>query len=248
LKKPSKMSEYLFGRKPVLEALKAGRSLNKVLFLKGSRGMEELLKLAKEKRIVFDFIDRKQLDKLSLHQNHQGVVAFAASHEYSTVEDILSRANAADELPFLIILDGIEDPHNLGAIIRSADACGVHGVVIPKHRAVGLTSTVSKTSAGAIEHVPVARVTNLNYAIKDLSDQRVFVMGLDQDAKQDYHKVDFKLPLALVIGGEGKGLSQQVKKNCELLIKIPMVGKINSLNASVAAAVVMQEVLRQRSL
>lgn len=236
----------LIGRRPVLEALKAKKPINRILLSKDSGGLSEIIELAKRAGVIFEFVDKKALDRISQSPKNQGVVAMAAAHEYVEVEDILAAARARDELPFIILLDQIEDPHNLGAIIRSAEASGAHGVVTLKRRAVGLTETVAKTSAGALMHLPVARVNNLNDVIRKLKEQRIWVFGLDEEGEQAFDRADFKLPLALVIGGEGKGLSRLVRENCDFLVKIPMHGQVNSLNASVAAAIVMFEVARQR--
>jgi len=245
------MSDLIEGRHPVLESLKAGRPINKIMLANNTGRndiLAEIMHLSKQKGIRVEYVEKTALDRLSeTGGKHQGIIAYAAAHQYVEVEDILASAHAKSEAPFIILLDGIEDPHNLGAIIRTADAAGAHGVVILKHRAVGLTSIVAKASAGAVEHVPVARVNNLNDCIRKLKEQRIWVMGLDEAGEIDIKKADFKLPLALVIGREGAGLSRLVKENCEMLIKIPMKGKINSLNASVAAGVVMYEVVRQRS-
>lgn len=243
------MSELIEGRHPVLEILKAGKPINKIVMAKRLGRHDVLGKivyLAKQKNIRIEYVEKHILDKMSEGRKNQGVVAFISAQEYLEVEDILAEVHAKGEVPFLILCDGLEDPHNLGAIIRTADAAGVHGIVIPKHHAAGLTAVVAKVSAGAIAYVPVARVNNLNECIRKLKDSHVWVMGLDGTAEVDYTKADFKLPLALVIGGEGEGLSRMVRENCEILVKIPMKGKINSLNASVAAAVVMYEVVRQR--
>ncbi len=237
------------GRHPVLECLKAGKPLNKILIARriGRHDIiSQIVQLAKQKSIRVEYAERSILQKLCGGRNHQGVIAFIAEAEYVEVDDLLAIAHAKGEVPFIILLEGIEDPHNLGAIIRTADAAGAHGIVIPKFRAAGLTAVVSKVSAGAVAHVPVARVSNMNDCIKKLKEQRVWVMGLDGEATIEFTKADFKLPLALVVGGEGKGLSRMAKENCEMLVKIPMKGHINSLNASVAAAVVMYEVVRQR--
>jgi len=243
------MSDLIEGRQPVLECLKAQRPINKILLAKNIErhgAIAQILHLSKQSGLVVEFVDQKALDRLSLSGRHQGVMAFTAAHKYTEIEDILAAAHAKDQPLFLILLDGIEDPNNLGAIIRTADAAGAHGVVTLKHRAVGLTAAVARSSAGAIEHMPVARVTNLNDCIRKLKEQRVWVAGLDEQAEIEFTRADFKLPLALVVGGEGKGLSRLVKENCDFLVKIDMAGKINSLNASVAAAVVMYEVVRQR--
>lgn len=240
------MSEMLIGRQAVLEALKAKKPVNKILFSREAGGLSEIIKLAKRASVAFEFVDRKALDRVSLSRKHQGVVAFTAAHEYVELEDILAAAQAKNELPFIILLDQIEDPHNLGAIIRSAEGAGAHGVVTLKRRAVGLTETVAKTSAGALMHLPVARVNNLNEVIRKLKEQRIWVFGLDEQGEMDFDKADYKIPLALVVGGEGKGLSRLVREGCDFLVKIPLYGRINSLNASVAAAIVMFEVARQR--
>ncbi|MBI5700090.1 23S rRNA (guanosine(2251)-2'-O)-methyltransferase RlmB [Candidatus Saganbacteria bacterium] len=240
------MSEMLIGRQPVLEALKAKKPINRILLSKAAGGLTEIIDLAKQARVIFEFVDKKALDRISQSSKNQGVVAFASAHEYVEVEDILAAAQARDQLPFIVLLDQIEDPHNLGAIIRSAEAAGAHGVVTLKRRAVGLTETVAKTSAGALMHLPVARVNNLNDVILKLKEQRIWVFGLDEEGEAVFDKADFKLPLALVVGGEGQGLSRLVRERCDFLVKIPMHGKVNSLNASVAAAIVMFEVARQR--
>lgn len=236
----------LIGRQPVLEALKAKKPINRILLSKAAGGLTEIIDLAKQARVIFEFVDKKALDRISQSSKNQGVVAFASAHEYVEVEDILAAAQARDQLPFIVLLDQIEDPHNLGAIIRSAEAAGAHGVVTLKRRAVGLTETVAKTSAGALMHLPVARVNNLNDVILKLKEQRIWVFGLDEEGEAVFDKADFKLPLALVVGGEGQGLSRLVRERCDFLVKIPMHGKVNSLNASVAAAIVMFEVARQR--
>jgi 23S rRNA (guanosine2251-2'-O)-methyltransferase len=176
------------------------------------------------------------------------VIAFASAKGYVDIHDLIDISRSKNEPAFYVMLDGLEDPHNLGAIIRTADAAGVHGVIIPERRSVGLTETVTKVSAGAIEYVPVARVVNLNNAIRTLKENDVWVIGVDEDSKKPYTEIDFTLPTALVIGGEGKGISRLVKENCDEVVSIPMKGKISSLNASVAAGVVMYEVLKQRSL
>lgn len=239
----------ILGRHPVLECMLAERPVNKIILAKDldkSDIISRILALAKKTQIRVEFVDKKALDRLAEGQHHQGVVAFAAAHEYVEVEDIIAAAKAKSEDPFIILLDNLEDPHNLGAILRTADAAGAHGVVITKHRSVSLNTTVAKASAGAIEHVPVAMVNNLNECIRKLKDERIWVFGLDNSGDTELTKADFKLSLAMVVGGEGQGLSQLVRKNCDFVVKIPMRGKINSLNASVAAAIAMYEVVRQR--
>jgi 23S rRNA (guanosine2251-2'-O)-methyltransferase len=242
--------EWVMGRHSVKEALTSGRSTDKLLVaegaVKGKGGIGEILRLAQERGIPVSQVPRRRLDQLAEGGNHQGVMAQVASFDYARLEDIFARAESRGEAPFFLLLDGIEDPHNLGSILRTADAAGVHGVIIPKRRAVGLTSTVAKTSAGAIEHVPVVRVTNLNRTADELKEQGVWLIGSDAQAPQSYSQVDYTLPTALVIGNEGKGISRLLKEKCDLLIQLPMKGHVSSLNASVAAALLMYEVLRKR--
>lgn len=238
----------LEGRNPVMEALRAGKTIEKILVAKGNRegAISDILKIAKEKKIVIQEVDRRRLDSISQTGSHQGVIALTTPYNYASVEDILERAQQANEPPFVVVLDCIEDPHNLGAIIRTAECCGVHGIIIPKRKAVGLTPTVVKASAGAVEYVLVARVTNIASTLELLKERGLWVVGAEAEAKP-YTLEDMKGPIALVIGGEGKGLRRLVKEKCDYLVGIPMKGKINSLNASVAAGILMYEVLRQRS-
>jgi 23S rRNA (guanosine2251-2'-O)-methyltransferase len=244
------MSEQIEGRNPVLEALRAGRSINKILIsndIERHSAIAEILHLAKERKIPVEWLSPEILRTKISTRSPQGVIAYASAKEYVDVHDLLDITRSRNEPAFYVMLDGLEDPQNLGAIIRTADASGVHGVIIPQRRAVGLTGVVAKTSAGAIEYVPVARVVNLNNAIKTLKENNIWVIGIDQGVKRTFTEIDFKLPTVIVIGGEGKGLSRLVKENCDEVASIPMKGKISSLNASVAAAVAMYEVLRQRS-
>jgi len=242
--------DQLEGKNSVLEALRSGRAVNKILIsrdIERHSAVAEILHLAKERKIPIEWLSPEILKTKSSTRSPQGVLAYASAKEYVDVHDLLDITRAKGEPAFYVILDGLEDPNNLGAIIRTADASGVHGIIIPQRRAVGLTGTVAKTSAGAIEYVPVARVVNLNNAIKTLKENNIWVIGIDRDGKRSFLEIDFKLPTALVIGGEGKGISRLVKENCDEVASIPMKGKISSLNASVAAAVTMYEVLRQRS-
>lgn len=241
------MSDWILGRHAVTEAIRAGRDMEKVLFAEGAQ-LSVIQEECKNQRIPFQRVPRSKLDQLSEGRNHQGVMAQVSSYRYSTVEEILAKANERGEMPFLVLLDGIEDPHNLGSILRSADAAGVHGVVIPKRRAVGLTGTVGKTSAGAIEYVPVARVSNLNRLADDLKKQGIWLVGTAGEAKQEYHQIDYRMPLALVIGNEGQGISPLLKKKCDFLAKLPMKGKVSSLNASVATGIFLYEVMRGRQV
>lgn len=239
--------DLIVGRNAVKEALKAGRPADSLLVQRGERSGAVLPLIAecRERGIIVKEVDQKKLDFLCGHAHHQGVILIAAAHEYATVEDILARAEEKGEAPFLVICDSLEDPHNLGAIIRTAECCGAHGVIIPERRSVSLSGVVSKTSAGALEYVPVARVTNLNAAIKDLKERNIWVIAADMDGVP-YKEADLTGAVALVIGSEGKGVSRLVKENCDMTVSIPMKGKINSLNASVAAAVLMFETASKR--
>ncbi len=241
--------DYLLGRNPVLEALRAGRPINKLLIAKGANitSMQEILALAKKRNILVQYVEKKQLDYLAAGENHQGIMAQGAAKEYVEWDEVLETVQERGEVPLFLLLDCIEDPHNLGAILRTADACGVHCVIIPKHRAVPLTAGVAKASAGAIEYVNVSRVTNLSQTIDDLKKKGFWIAGTDQDAEQIYFEADLQGPLGIVMGSEGKGLSKLVKEKCDFLIGIPMKGQVNSLNVSVAASLVMYEVIRQRS-
>jgi 23S rRNA (guanosine2251-2'-O)-methyltransferase len=238
----------IIGRHAVYEALRSGREIEKVLFAEGvqRKGIQEMLMELKKRNIPFQFVPRLKLDQLAEGENHQGVIAHVAAYRYAEVEEILERARQKGQPPFLLLLDGIEDPHNLGSILRTADAAGVHGVVIPKRRAVGLTSAVAKTSAGAIEYVPVARVANLNQLVDELKEQGIWIVGTDLEAEQMYDEIDYTMPLAIVIGNEGKGISQLLKKKCDFLVRLPMLGQVQSLNASVAAGIFLYEVVRSR--
>ncbi|MFD1988797.1 23S rRNA (guanosine(2251)-2'-O)-methyltransferase RlmB [Paenibacillus nicotianae] len=241
--------EYIAGKHSVTEALRAGRSINKIWIAEGSQKnlTQPILTEAKKKGIVVQLVDKRKLDTLVPDVQHQGVIAQAAPYEYAEVEDLLQAAKDKNEAPFLILLDEIEDPHNLGSILRTADCTGVHGVIVPKRRSASITATVSKTSAGAVEYVPVARVTNLGQTIDRLKEQGVWVVGTDVDTKSSLYDTDvFTGPVAVVIGNEGKGMGRLIREKCDVLIKLPMQGQINSLNASVAAGVVMYEVLRRR--
>lgn len=229
------------GRNAVFEAMSGSREIEKLIVQKNSRGvLKDILKKARENRIPIRYEDRSNIDKL-FNGQHQGVVAFVAAYKYSSVEEILQ----TDETPFIVVLDNIEDPHNLGSVIRSCDGAGVSGVIIPKDRAVGLTATVGKVSAGAIEHVKVARVTNIANTIDKLKERGIWVAACDMDGEVYYQK-DLTGSIALVIGNEGKGISRLVKEKCDFSVAIPMSGKINSLNAGNAAAILMYEVRRQR--
>ena len=241
--------DLIFGKNSVVEALKAGRSINKIFLQADSKNdfTKKIYAQAKENKIVVEFVNRAKLDKLCGGKNHQGVIAFVAPVEYSTLEEILKFAEEKNQPPFLILLDEIEDPHNFGAILRTADAVGVHGVIIPKRRSVSINSTVAKTSAGAVEYVKVAQVTNVAETLKKLHELDLKVVGSDMSAEKNFNDADLTGGIVLVIGSEGKGMRRLTRENCDLLVKIPMCGKINSLNASVAAAVLMYEIFNQRT-
>jgi len=233
----------------VLEALKTQYPVNKIWLAKESKpnAFNDIMERSKEQGIVVQWVPRKKLDQVAKGISHQGVLAFVAAYPYAELDHLLQRAEEKGEPPFLLILDGLEDPHNLGSILRTADAAGVHGVILPKRRSVGLTATVAKTSAGAIHYVPVARVTNLANTIEKLKKENIWVYGSGADAKLDYRQIDYRGPVALVIGHEGKGISRLVWEKCDEHIRLPLAGQVSSLNASVAAGVLMYEVYRQRA-
>ena len=239
--------DVIAGRNPVSEAIRSGRPIDKILVARGEKSgaVVGILAKAKDKGILVKEVDRTKLDYVSGNENHQGIVAFAAVREYSTVDDILAYAAEKDEPPFIVILDEIEDPHNLGAIIRTAECAGVHGIIIPKRRNVGLNFIVAKTSCGALEYVKVARVGNLVSVIEELKKQNVWVYCADMDG-QPWCKTDFSGGCALVVGNEGSGVGRLIKEKCDVTVSLPMCGKVNSLNASVAAGIIMYEVARQR--
>ena len=235
------------GRNAVLEAFRSGKTIDKLFVLDGCQDgpVKSIIREAKKTDTIINFVDKERLDRLAGTGHHQGVVAQAAAYEYAEVEDILKAAKDKGEAPFIFILDEIEDPHNLGAIIRTANQAGAHGVIIPKRRAVGLTATVAKTSAGAINYTPVAKVTNISKTIEDLKKQGIWFVCADMDGDVMY-RVNLKGPIGLVIGNEGDGVSRLVKEKCDFVASIPMKGEIDSLNASVAAGVLAYEIVRQR--
>lgn len=240
--------ELIAGKHPVLEAMKAGRALNKIFLYKEAQRhlVQPIMEEAKARGIVVQLVDKRKLDQLAPEMQHQGVVAQAAAIAYAEVEDLLARAAERGEAPFIVLLDEIEDPHNLGSILRTADCTGVHGVIVPKRRSAGLTAVVAKTSAGAVEYVPVARVANLVQTMEKLKEAGIWIAGADAGAPQSFHQTKLTGPLAVVIGSEGKGLSRLVKEKCDFILSLPMFGHVNSLNASVAAGVILYEVVRQR--
>lgn len=236
------------GRNAVIELLKSGKPINKIYILKGERqgSINEIIKLAKRNKNVIVEVDKNKLDALSETKHHQGVIAFVSPVEYKELDDIFALAEERKEDPFIIIADEIEDPHNLGALIRSAECAGCHGVIIPKRRAVGVTEIVVKTSVGATQYVPVVRVNNINETIRELKDRGVWIVGTDGNADKLYYEQDLTGSIAIIIGSEGRGMNSLTMKNCDYLVKIPMMGKITSLNASVSGGIVMFEALKQR--
>lgn len=239
--------EMIIGKNPVMEALKSGRAVNKVLISEqlNRNAQGKLKQLAKAAGTVVQQVPRSKLDQLA-DSNHQGVAAYVASYQYVSLEDLFKKAAEKNEAPFLIILDELEDPHNLGSILRTADAAGAHGVIIPKRRSVGLTATVAKTAAGALEHIPVVRVTNIANTIDALKQENVWVVGTDAEGTEDYRELDGDIPIALVIGNEGKGMTRLVKQKCDWTVRLPMCGQVSSLNASVACSLLLYEVYRKR--
>lgn len=240
--------DVLVGRNAVTEALKSGRGINKLWIASGDRegSVAEIAALAKERGIVVQYVERAKIEALAGGHRHQGVLAYVAPVPYAELEDILKAAEAKGEAPFLVLLDELEDPHNLGALLRTADATGVHGILIPKRRSVSLNATVAKTSAGAVEYVPVARIGNIAQTLKKLKEKGVWVAGADMDGEKAYYEADLTGPLVLVVGSEGKGMSRLTKEACDFIVRMPMVGRINSLNASVAGSILMYESMRQR--
>ena len=240
--------DLIMGRNTVLEALRSKRDIHKIWVAEGAtKGqIQQVIAVAKENKVMIQTAPKKKLDQM-VEGNHQGVIAQVAAYQYAEIDDIFKLAESRKEDPFILLLDELEDPHNLGSILRTADASGVHGVIIPKRRAVGLTATVAKSSTGAIEHIPVARVTNLSRTIEDLKERGVWIAGTDAKGSQDYRLMDGTMPLGIVIGSEGKGISRVIKEKCDFLYHLPMVGHVTSLNASVAASLLMYEVYRKRS-
>ncbi len=243
----ARFTDVIVGRNPVTEALRSGREIDKLLVAHGSMNgsIRALVAKCRERGIPVKEVDSRKLDFMSGGASHQGVAVVVASHQYSEVADILEYAEQKGEPPFVIICDGIEDPHNLGAVIRTAEACGVHGIIIPKRRSASLNAVVAKSSAGALEYMRVARVTNITACIEELKEKGVWVYAADMDG-QDWCSVDYRGACAFVIGSEGRGVGALVKKSCDATVAMPMLGKINSLNASVAAGVLMYEAARQK--
>ena len=243
------MDEFkIEGRNAVTELLKSDKTVNKLMIQKGERqgSINEIIKLAKNKKIIITEVDKNKLDQLSETKHHQGVIAFVSPIEYKELDDIFELAKERNEAPFILIADEIEDPHNLGALIRSAECAGCHGVIIPKRRAVAVTEVVAKTSVGATEYVPIVRANNINETIRELKDRGVWIVGTDGSAKVTYYDQDMTGSIAIIIGSEGRGMNKLTMENCDFLVKIPMMGKITSLNASVSGGIVLFEALKQR--
>mgnify|MGYP003331203589 CR=1 FL=1 len=240
--------EYIFGRNPILEALRAKRPIEKIFIQHGAHGnnIDQIKFLTKQNGIVCSEITLQRLKEISEGIETQGIAALLSAKSYVELEDVLEIAKQKGEKPFILILDEIEDPQNLGAIIRTAECSGVHGIILPKHNSASLTSTVAKTSAGAIEHINIVKVTNVVSIIEELKKEGVWIVGTSDDASANYTEYDFNSPTAVIIGNEGKGIRKLVKKHCDVLLKIPIKGKITSLNASVSAGIILYEVVRQR--
>ncbi len=243
------MSEQIEGKNPVLEALRAGHEITKLYVLKGEAPagpLREILGTAAAKGIPVHPVDMAALNRMAATRNHQGIIAVAAEWRYSSVPAILKWAEERGEPPFVLLLDGVEDPQNLGSILRTAEAAGVHGIIIPERRAVGLTAAVARASAGAIEYVPVARVTNLTKTVEELKKAGLWFTGAEMDATLEFQRANLTGPIGLVVGGEGQGVSRLLGEHCDQLVRLPMWGRINSLNAAVAAGILLYEVRRQR--
>lgn len=245
--------DRLEGKNSVMEALRAGREFNKIWILEPSDGkpleshLQRILAMAKEQNITVIRCKRDSLDRMSQTHNHQGVIANVASHEYAELDDIIAKARAEGRQPLLVALDELKDSYNLGSVLRISDAAGVDGIIITKHRSIGLDSVVAKASAGAIEYVPVAKVTNLTQTLRDLKDDGFWVIGTDAEGTCSYDKADYKGAMVIVIGSEGEGMRDTVRKSCDILVSIPMAGHVNSLNAAVAAGIVIFEAAKQRN-
>ena len=240
--------DQIEGRNAVIELLESGKDINKIYITKGEKkgSINKIIAMANEKKVIIVEKDKKQMDMMAGTQNYQGVIAVVPPYEYVEIEDILEVAKQKKEDPFILILDGIEDPHNLGAIIRTAETAGVHGIIIPKRRAVAVNSTVSKVASGAWEYIKIARVNNINDTINKLKEKGIWICGTAIDAQKTYYNQDLTGPIAIVIGNEGKGISDLVKKNCDFLVNIPMKGKVTSLNASVSTGIILYEAVKQK--
>ena len=236
------------GRNAVIELLESGKDINKIFITKGEKhgSINKIISMAKERKVILIEKDKRQMAQMAQNENYQGVIAIVPPFEYCEIEDILDKAKEIKEDPFVLILDGIEDPHNLGSIIRTAETAGVHGIIIPKRRAVAVNSTVNKVSAGAVQYMKIARVTNITDSIEKLKEKGLWICGTDINTDTYYYSQDLTGPLGIVIGNEGTGMSDRVKKSCDFLVKIPMKGKVTSLNASVSTGIVIYEAMKQR--
>ena len=248
-KEEKSYDDQVEGRNSVLELLESGKDINKIYVTKGEKhgSIHKIIAIAKERKIIIVEKDRMQMEQMAGTNNYQGVIAIVPPYEYCEIEDILNESKIKNEEPFVLILDGIEDPHNLGSIIRTAETAGVHGIIIPKRRAASVNSTVNKVSAGAVEHMKIARVTNISDSIEMLKKEGFWICGTDINTDKYYYNQDLTGPLAIVIGNEGNGISDKVRKNCDFLVKIPMKGKVTSLNASVSTGIVVYEAVKQRA-
>ena len=246
--KEQNYEDQVEGRNAVLELLESGKDINKIFVTRGEKhgSINKIIAIAKERKIIIVEKDKRQMEQMAQNQNYQGVIAIVPPFEYCEIEDILDRAKELNEDPFILILDGIEDPHNLGSIIRTAETAGVHGIVIPKRRAASVNSTVNKVSAGAVQYMKIARVTNITDAIEKLKESGLWICGTDINTDKYYYNQDLTGPIGIVIGNEGNGISEKVKKNCDFLVKIPMKGKVTSLNAAVSAGIIAYEVVKQK--
>ena len=251
--KPEKKETYpsedqVEGRNAVIELLESGKDINKIFITKGEKhgSINKIISMAKERKVILVEKDKRQMEQMAQNENYQGVIAIVPPFEYCEIEDILDKAKEMNEDPFVLILDGIEDPHNLGSIIRTAETAGVHGIIIPKRRAVAVNSTVNKVSAGAVQYMKIARVTNITDSIEKLKEKGLWICGTDISTDTYYYNQDLTGPLGIVIGNEGTGMSDRVKKSCDFLVKIPMKGKVTSLNASVSTGIVIYEAIKQR--
>ena len=249
-KHENEFNDQVEGRNAVLELLESDRDINKIFISDGEKhgSINKIIALAKEKKVIINEVSKTKLNQMSQTENNQGVIAIVPPFNYCEIDDILDLAKNRNEKPFVLILDGIEDPHNLGSIIRTAETAGVHGIIIPKRRAANVNSTVAKVSAGAVEYMKIARVNNINDAINTLKENDIWICGTDMNTDKYYYDEDFTGGIGIVIGSEGYGMSRLVKENCDFLVKIPMKGKITSLNASVSAGIVMYEVVKQRAM
>ncbi len=241
-------NDQVEGRNAVLELLESGKDINKIFITKGEKhgSIFKIIAKAKENKVMVIEKEKRKMDEMAQNKNYQGVIAQVPPFEYCEIRDIIQEAKNRNEEPFVLILDEIEDPHNLGAIIRTAETAGVHGIIIPKRRAVAVNSTVNKVSAGAVQHMKIARVNNLSDAIEELKQQGLWIAGTDINAKEYYYEHNLTGPIGIVIGNEGKGIGPKIKNNCDFLLKIPMKGKINSLNASVSAGIILYEIVKQK--